>query len=125
EPSTSAATDLAALATGRSRLVRAPLVRSTLFVSGAAALACNLALLLGCHRSEAPPLFFLCTHGCPLPNPDCRLPIGWMPTAAVISSSMPGIRCKSWCVRVQNTLGPASHFMRLDRQRIFCSGSLQ
>jgi len=90
ETATSAATDLAALATGRPRFVGTPLVGGAFFVSGPAALACDLALFLGRHRREASSLFFLCTHRCALQDRDCRTArIGRMPTAAEISSSMP------------------------------------
>src|SRR6185436_11227394 len=53
EPPSSAATDLATLATSRSCLVGGPLVGRALLVRRTSALARDLALLLGRHRRES------------------------------------------------------------------------
>src|SRR5437899_4907384 len=64
EPTPAAAAHLSAFAASRARLVRGPFMGRPLLMSRAAALARDLALLLGGHRRKSSPLFtFSSSHG--------------------------------------------------------------
>src|SRR6478735_11238927 len=62
ETSTTAATDLTALAAGPAGFLRRPLVGSALLVGRSTALAGDLLLTLGAHRRETAPLFTFARH---------------------------------------------------------------
>ena len=77
QPSASTAAHLAALAAGRTRFVRAPFVRCAFFVRGATALAGDLALLFGRHRSKTASFLANSVHSHPpgfSQNPSCDRP---------------------------------------------------
>jgi hypothetical protein len=59
------ATDLAALATGRPRLICRPLVGGSLFVGCATTLACDFTLLFRGHGCKPATFFTFCTHRFP------------------------------------------------------------
>jgi len=62
ETSTTAATDLTALAAGPAGFLRRPLVGSALLVGRSTALAGDLLLTFGAHRRETAPLFTFARH---------------------------------------------------------------
>jgi hypothetical protein len=64
KPASSATADLATLPPRVSGFISRPLVCRPLFVSRAATLAGNLALLFGGHGRESAPFFTFCSHRC-------------------------------------------------------------
>jgi hypothetical protein len=63
QPTTTTAAALASFSAGSPRLVRGPLVSGSLLVSGPAALAGDLALLLAAHRRESSAFLARSLHG--------------------------------------------------------------